>query len=294
MSASTTPTPAPTASGIPVIQLTGVSRTFRLPDGSAFSAVSQADLSVQAGEVLGIIGKSGAGKSTLLRLINLLERPDAGTVRVEGKDLTALSSQALRQARQGIGMIFQQFNLLQNATVADNVAFALKLHAGRRRADIERRVQECLALVGLQDKAKAYPAQLSGGQKQRVAIARALAPHPAVLLCDEPTSSLDAETTREVLATLADVNVRLGVTIVIVTHELSVVQALCHRVAVMHGGRLVETFNKADAGQGTSVLARELAALAPVAPLVPLQPSPPSVPEAASTPTPLEQEAAHV
>jgi D-methionine transport system ATP-binding protein len=261
----------------PVIELRGVSRTFRQAGGAGFDAVSQVDLSVVPGEVLGIIGRSGAGKSTLLRLINLLERPDQGVVQVAGQDLTALSSRALRQARQGIGMIFQQFNLLQNATVADNVALPLRLHGTRRRAEIDHRVAECLALVGLQDKAGAYPAQLSGGQKQRVAIARALAPHPSVLLCDEPTSALDAETTREVLSTLADVNQRLGVTIVIVTHELSVVQALCHRVAVMQAGRLVETFRTADAGQGASALARELAALAaasvgataPTAPEVP-------------------------
>lgn len=246
----------------PLIELHQVSRSFRLPDGRQFDAVRAVDLSVVPGEVLGIIGRSGAGKSTLLRLINLLERPGQGRVQVAGQDLTSLSSRELRRARAGIGMIFQQFNLLQNATVADNVALPLRLHGTLDRRQIQARVAECLQQVGLADKASAYPAQLSGGQKQRVAIARALAPRPAVMLCDEPTSALDAETTREVLATLAAVNRQLGVTIVIVTHELSVVLALCHRVAVMQEGRLVESFATADAARGRSPLARELAALA--------------------------------
>ncbi len=244
-----------------LIQLDSVSRSFRLPDGRRFDAVRDLSLSVHAGEILGLIGKSGAGKSTVLRLINLLERPDQGRVTVAGQVLTDLSGAALRRARQGIGMIFQQFNLLRNATVADNVAFPLRLHGEYRRDQIETRVADCLALVGLSDKATHHPAQLSGGQQQRVAIARALAPRPAVLLCDEPTSALDAETTRELLATLADVNARLGVTVVIVTHELSVVQTLCRRVAVLDHGRLIEQFDVAEAGAGQSPLARELARL---------------------------------
>jgi len=233
----------------PLIRLDGVSKSFALPGGGRFDAVSELSLSVQAGEILGLIGKSGAGKSTLLRLINLLERPDAGRVQVGGRDLTAMNPAELRRERQRLGMIFQQFNLLQNATAAENVAFPLRLHAGRSRREIAERVEECLSLVGLADKADHHPAQLSGGQKQRVAIARALAPQPDVLLCDEPTSALDAETTRELLATLAGINARLGVTIVIVTHELEVVQTLCRRAAVIAQGRLVETFDVADASR---------------------------------------------
>ncbi|MDH0866144.1 methionine ABC transporter ATP-binding protein [Mitsuaria sp. GD03876] len=246
----------------PLIRLDGVSKSFALPDGRRFDAVRELSLSVHAGEILGLIGKSGAGKSTLLRLINLLERPDAGRVELAGRDLTALGPAELRRARQGLGMIFQQFNLLQNATAAENVAFPLRLHPGRSRREIAARVADCLALVGLADKADHYPAQLSGGQKQRVAIARALAPQPDVLLCDEPTSALDAETTRELLATLADINARLGVTIVIVTHELDVVQALCRRAAVLADGALVEQFDVADASrQARSPLGLELARL---------------------------------
>lgn len=246
----------------PLIRLDGVSKSFALPDGRRFDAVRDVSLSVRPGEVLGLIGKSGAGKSTLLRLINLLERPDAGRVQVAGRELTALKPAELRRERQRLGMIFQQFNLLQNATAAENVAFPLQLHAGRSRREIADRVAECLALVGLTDKADQYPAQLSGGQKQRVAIARALAPQPDVLLCDEPTSALDAETTRELLATLADINARLGVTIVIVTHELEVVQALCGRAAVIADGRLVEQFDVVDATRvATSPLGLELARL---------------------------------
>lgn len=244
-----------------VIRLDAVNKTFSMPDGRHFDAVKSVSLAVPAGSVFGLIGKSGAGKSTLLRLINLLERPDSGSVWVDGRDLTTLSKRHLRQTRQNIGMIFQQFNLLQNATVFDNVAFPLTLHGRASRRDIHARVQECLSLVGMVDKAESYPAQLSGGQKQRVAIARALAPKPKVLLCDEPTSALDAETTRSVLGTLAEINQRLGVTIVIVTHELSVVQALCQRVAVVEGGEVVEQFDVTDSAEPrVSALGRELAA----------------------------------
>ena len=243
-----------------LIALAAVSKSFTLPDGRVFDAVQSVTLDIAAGQVFGLIGKSGAGKSTLLRLINLLERPDAGQVRVDGRDLTALSKRELRETRQGIGMIFQQFNLLQNASVFDNVAFPLKLHGNRSKAEIEQRVRECLAVVGLTDKIHSYPAQLSGGQKQRVAIARALAPKPKVLLCDEPTSALDTETTRSVLQTLREINRKLGVTIVIVTHELSVVHALCDRVAVLEGGQLVEQFDVRDhRTPRISALGRELA-----------------------------------
>ena len=247
---------------LPLIRLDGLSKSFPGPRGQRLEAVREVSLNVREGEILGLIGKSGAGKSTLLRLINLLEKPDAGRVFVAGRELTQLGKTELRAARQNIGMIFQQFNLLQNATVAENVAFPLRLHGRISRLEIAERVAECLALVGLQDKADSYPAQLSGGQKQRVAIARALAPRPAVLLCDEPTSALDAETTRELLATLADINQRLGVTLVIVTHELSVVHALCRQVAVIDQGEVIEQFPVAEAAtRGQSALARELAQL---------------------------------
>ena len=230
----------------PLIQLEGVRKAFPTPDGRRFEAVRETTLAVERGDVFGLVGKSGAGKSTLLRLINLLERPDAGRVRVGGRDLTALGKTELREARQGIGMIFQQFNLLQNATVFDNVAFPLKIHGRHSKPRIAARVDECLALVGLQEKAASHPARLSGGQKQRVAIARALASQPDVLLCDEPTSALDAETTESLLATLRDINRALGVTIVIVTHELSVVTSLCRHVAVVEDGAIAERFALAD------------------------------------------------
>ena len=242
-----------------LIRLEAVSKTFPLPSGDTFNAVCSLSLDIAKGQVFGLIGKSGAGKSTLLRMINLLERPDTGRVMLDGQDLTRLSKRQLRMARQDIGMIFQQFNLLQNATVFDNAAFPLTLHGKMGKAELEARVHECLALVGLTDKTHHYPAQLSGGQKQRVAIARALAPRPKVLLCDEPTSALDAETTRSVLDTLHDINRQLGVTIVIVTHELSVVNVLCTRVAVLELGQLVEQFDVEDrATPRISVLGKEL------------------------------------
>ena len=239
----------PRSAAPPLIQLEGVRKSFRLPDGRSFTAVKETTLAIERGDVFGLVGKSGAGKSTLLRLINLLERPDAGRVLVAGRDLTALDKSALRDARQGIGMIFQQFNLLQNASVFDNVAFPLRIHGRHSKAELAARVDACLALVGLQDKTASHPAQLSGGQKQRVAIARALASQPDVLLCDEPTSALDAETTEALLATLADINRSLGVTIVIVTHELSVVTALCRHVAVVEDGAIVERLVLDDASR---------------------------------------------
>jgi len=257
------PSPSPTTGdAAPVIRLRDVRKSFALPDGSTFDAVRSLSLDIAAGDIFGLIGKSGAGKSTLLRLINLLERPDAGQVIVGGRDLMTLSRRELRETRQTLGMIFQQFNLIQNATVADNVAFPLKIHGRHSRAEIAERVRECLRLVGLEDKAGAYPARLSGGQKQRVAIARALAPRPAVLLCDEPTSALDSETTRELLQTLRDIHRTVGVTIVIVTHELSVVEALCRHVAILEGGELIEQFAvDTPAADRRTVLGREIDAL---------------------------------
>lgn len=212
-----------------------------------FTAVEPTSLSVQQGEIFGLMGYSGAGKSTLLRLINMLERPDSGQVIIDGVDLTKLSASNLRIARHNIGMIFQQFNLMSNRTVFDNVAFNLTV-SGYPNRDIYKRVMECLEIVDLSDRASHYPAQLSGGQMQRVGIARAIAPNPKVLLADEPTSALDPATTRSLLTCLRDINEQLGVTIVIVTHEMSVIRRLCHRVALLHQGQLLEV---ADIRDGT-------------------------------------------
>ena len=247
----------------PLIRIDHASKSFALPDGGEFHAVRDVSLEVNQGDIFGLIGKSGAGKSTLLRLINLLEQPDRGSVFVDGRELTALSKRDLRDARRNIGMIFQQFNLLQNATVFDNVAFPLRIHGRQTPQQITARVNDCLELVELSGKTASYPAQLSGGQKQRVAIARALASGPAVLLCDEPTSALDAETTRALLATLRDINRRLDVTIVFVSHELSVIGEICNRVAVIEDGAIAEQFALDDAASlaepRKTALGRELA-----------------------------------
>ncbi|MCP2321707.1 D-methionine transport system ATP-binding protein [Hamadaea flava] len=208
-------------------------------------ALDGVDLTVAAGEVFGVVGRSGAGKSTLLRTVNLLERPDSGTVRVAGQDLTALPAARLRAARHRIGMIFQHFNLLRGRTVAANVALPLTL-AGVARAQRRGRVAELLDLVGLADKATEYPARLSGGQRQRVAIARALATRPDVLLSDEATSALDPYTTVEVLDLLRDLNQRLGLTVLLITHDLGVVDRICDRVGVLSEGRLLEAGPVAD------------------------------------------------
>jgi len=202
-------------------------------------ALAEVDLQVKAGEIFGVIGKSGAGKSTLIRCINLLERPSSGRVVVAGRDLTALDNGELRAARRDIGMVFQHFNLLSSRTVYENVALPLEL-AGIERSAITARVEPLLDMVGLVNERDRYPAQLSGGQKQRVGIARALANQPKVLLCDEATSALDPETTRAILALLRDINHRLGLTIVVITHEMLVIKDLCDRVAVLDGGRIVE------------------------------------------------------
>ena len=202
-------------------------------------AVRGVSLTIQDGEIFGVIGYSGAGKSTLIRLINLLERPTSGRIFVNGQELTALAPKELRQARRKIGMIFQHFNLMKSRTVYANVAYPLR---GSPRSKEERRdkVMNLLKLVGLEEKALAYPSQLSGGQKQRVAIARALANDPTVLLCDEATSALDPQTTQDILRLLRDVNRKLGITIVLITHEIAVVKEICTRLAVMDAGRVVE------------------------------------------------------
>ena len=228
-----------------MIKLTNVSKTFATPEGS-LRAVSGVTLQIDAGDIFGIIGLSGAGKSSLLRMINLLERPDkGGTVVVNGRNLTSLSKTELNESRQSIGMVFQHFNLLSNRTVSDNVSLPLEI-AGKPKPERTRRVAECLEIVGLTDKANTYPAKLSGGQKQRAAIARALANRPTVLLCDEPTSSVDPHTTGTLLAFLKEINERFGITIVIVTHEMNVVNTICNKVAVMEAGRIAEQFSLGD------------------------------------------------
>ena len=194
---------------------------------------------MRRGEIFGIIGLSGAGKSTLVRCMNLLERPTTGSVLVDGKDLTKLRDKQLRQARQDISMIFQSFNLLMQRTALDNICFPLEL-IGTKRADAVKRARELLELVGLGNRADAYPAQLSGGQKQRVAIARALATNPKVLLCDEATSALDPTTTLSILALLKELNETLGVTVVVITHQMNVIEEVCHRVAILDHGVVAE------------------------------------------------------
>ena len=222
-----------------MIEIRQLSKTYRTQTGS-FDALRDINLTIADGDIYGIIGMSGAGKSTLVRCINLLEHPTSGTVTVNGKDLCKLTAAELRQARRGITMIFQQFNLLMQRTCLDNVVFPMEL-AGVKKADAEKRALELLTLVGLPDKAQAYPAQLSGGQKQRVAIARALATDPSVLLCDEATSALDPDTTRSILRLIKDINKKLGITVVIITHQMSVVEEICAHVAILDGGQVVES-----------------------------------------------------
>ena len=221
-----------------MIELTHVSKDFGKGEQQVH-AVRDVSLSIDKGEIFGIIGFSGAGKSTLVRCINLLERPTAGTVTVDGKEITALTAQELRQTRKKIGMIFQHFNLMPSRTVAGNVAYPLR-GSGLSKKETADKVMRLLELVGIGDKANAYPSQLSGGQKQRVAIARALANDPNVLLCDEATSALDPQTTKSILHLLRHLNETLGITIVLITHEMAVVKEICHRVAVMEHGRVVE------------------------------------------------------
>ena len=221
-----------------MIKLEHISKDFGVGPRQ-IHAVQDVSLSINMGEIFGIIGFSGAGKSTLVRCIHLLERPTAGTVTVDGKELTALSPAELRQARKKIGMIFQHFNLMPSRTVFSNVAYPLR-GSGLNKKEIADKVHRLLELVGIGDKAEAYPSQLSGGQKQRVAIARALANDPSVLLCDEATSALDPQTTKSILHLLKQLNETLGITVVIITHEMAVVKEICNRVAVMEHGRVVE------------------------------------------------------
>ena len=222
-----------------MIELKDISKKYRTKNGE-IHAVKNVNLSIGQGEIFGIIGYSGAGKSTMIRLLNGLEKPTTGIVEVNGEQISAIKGRALRQARQKISMIFQHFNLLWSRTVAENISFPLEI-AGVPKKERDQKVQELIELVGLTGRDKAYPSQLSGGQKQRVGIARALANNPEVLLCDEATSALDPETTDAILNLLLDINKRLGLTIVLITHEMHVIRKICHRVAVMENGQVVES-----------------------------------------------------
>ena len=221
-----------------MIQLSHIEKTYDSPSGPV-KALKGIDLTIERGEIFGIIGLSGAGKSTLIRCINMLERPTAGKVIVDGQDMTAMSEKELRKARKNIGMIFQHFNLLSSATVYDNIAFPLRL-SHTPEAEIKKKVLPLLELVGLADKAHQYPSQLSGGQTQGVGSARALASEPKVLLCDEATSALDPQTTRSILELIQDINRKLSLTVVVITHEMQVIKDICDKVAVIENGVIAE------------------------------------------------------
>ena len=221
-----------------MIEIQHLSKTFAI-DGDRVDALNDVSLTIPDGDIYGIIGMSGAGKSTLVRCINMLERPTEGKVLIDGKDMGALSERALRAARRDITMIFQGFNLLMQRNCLDNICFPLEL-AGVPRAQAKEKARELLETVGLPDKAKAYPAQLSGGQQQRIAIARALATNPRVLLCDEATSALDPKTTHAILELIRDINARLGITVIIITHQMSVIEEVCRHVAILDNGVVVE------------------------------------------------------
>lgn len=228
-----------------MIKLEHISQTYVSPEGNRFDALQDVSLEIRPGEIFGIIGRSGAGKSTLVRCINLLNRPTSGRVVVDGKDLTSMSEEELRRTRRTIGMIFQHFNLLSSRTVYDNVALPLEL-IGTPKEKIREKVEPLLHLVGLDEHAHKYPSQLSGGQKQRVGIARALTNNPKVLLSDEATSALDPETTTATLQLLKRINAQLGLTIVMITHEMNVVKQICDRVVVMNKGKIVEAGDVVD------------------------------------------------
>ncbi|WP_196593008.1 methionine ABC transporter ATP-binding protein [Pectinatus sottacetonis] len=221
-----------------MIKLSHIRKVYDTPSGP-LEALKDVSLTIEDGEIYGIIGLSGAGKSTLVRCINMLERPTSGSVEVDGENLTALSNKSLRQVRKNIGMVFQQFNLLSSATVYDNVAFPLKL-SGESSTVIREKVQPLLKLVGLEEKAGQYPLQLSGGQKQRVGIARALASNPKILLCDEATSALDPQTTQAILNLIREINKKMNITVVIITHEMQVIKDICSKVAVIDHGVIAE------------------------------------------------------
>ena len=222
----------------PIIKIQHLNKEFKLKETDVH-ALSDVSLDIYKGDIYGIIGMSGAGKSTLVRCLNFLERPTSGKVIVDGKDLAELSEKQLREARKNIGMIFQHFNLLMQRSVIDNVCFPMEI-AGLKKKEAREKAMEYLKIVGLEEKAYAYPAQLSGGQKQRVAIARVLASDPTILLCDEATSALDPQTTKSILQLLKEINQKYGITIVVITHEMAVVQEICSHVAIIDHGKLAE------------------------------------------------------
>ncbi len=227
-----------TNAGEPLIEIRDLSKVFETPDGEV-TALAGIDLKIDKGDIYGVIGMSGAGKSTLIRCINRLDSPNSGQIFYRGRDILRMSGKELITLRRKIGMIFQQFNLLMQRTVGNNVRYPLEI-SGVRRGDANERVRELLHIVGLSDKINAYPAQLSGGQRQRVAIARALASDPEVLLCDEATSALDPMNTQAILSLLKDINERLGITVILITHEMSVIRQICNRVAILDQGRVAE------------------------------------------------------
>jgi D-methionine transport system ATP-binding protein len=221
-----------------IIELAGLGKVFQGKENTV-KALENINLSIYEGEIFGIIGLSGAGKSTLVRCINFLERPTSGAVLFDGINLAEISEKELLKARQSMGMIFQQFNLLMQRNALQNICFPMEI-AGMPQKAAKERAKELLEIVGLSDKAKAYPAQLSGGQKQRIAIARALATNPKVLLCDEATSALDPTTTRSILSLLKEINQKLGITVIVITHEMSVIEEICHRVAIIDQSHIAE------------------------------------------------------
>ena len=249
----------------PIIQMNNLTKTFG--DGSSrVDALKHVNIAVEKGEIFGIIGLSGAGKSTLVRCINLLERPNEGQVLFHGQNMMAMNDKQLRLQRRKITMIFQSFNLLEQRTALDNICFPLEL-VGTPRKEAVKRAKELLEIVGLPDKANAYPVQLSGGQKQRIAIARALATDPEVLLCDEATSALDPKTTDSILKLLQEINRERGITVIIITHQMSVIEQICHRVAILdHGdvaeiGKVVDVFHNPQSEAGRRLVSPEAAGL---------------------------------
>ena len=247
----------------PIIEIKNLSKTFGTGEDQV-AALKHVSLRVQKGDIFGIIGLSGAGKSTLVRCINLLENPDEGAVLFHGKDLTNLKNRELRLQRRKISMIFQSFNLLDQRTSLDNICFPMEL-AGVSKKDARKRAMELLEIVGLPDKANAYPVQLSGGQKQRIAIARALASEPEVLLCDEATSALDPTTTDSILKLLQKINKERGITVIIITHQMSVIEQICHRVAILDAGQVAEigevesVFSNPQSAAGRRLVSPEMA-----------------------------------
>ena len=249
----------------PIIEIKNLSKTFGSGDNQV-AALQNVSLAVKSGEIFGIIGLSGAGKSTLVRCINLLERPDEGQILFHGKNLMKMPDKQLREQRRTISMIFQSFNLLDQRTALDNICFPLEL-VGTPKKEAKRRAMELLETVGLPDKANAYPVQLSGGQKQRIAIARALASNPEVLLCDEATSALDPQTTDSILKLLQKINQERGITVIIITHQMSVIEQVCHRVAILDHGEVAEVgavedvFRNPKTAAGRRLVSPDVAAL---------------------------------